>query len=372
MQPKIVATLISLQLFAVPVVFGAECTHLWKKSLDIAPATPKSMSGDTYAAYGLIGFYDEPNLRLELKGEFPHGRFMSLQSYRGTRKRTVASLFDKDLVADPGSVNPFIPGADLGATSRSYTIDVVKNRDDAASPNALRLDSRTNIHSLFFRYYVPSSGFVPAPADLPRIFAFDTRNGAPRPCPRYIDTQLDPGPITMILNFVKKKSVLEFERNKSFDNGVNAAVPGYVTVLSKIDHGDVSVIRFKAPTFTNTQPGAGPFPESGQVRYWSFCTQNLKESETLTCLPDYLATPDARGWVTVVVGKGAAVQERALREGHNFLEDRRLPNQKVMGYFYRNLLPGSSFAPYEGDYLPSGVVCPSEDYLKGECGISSL
>jgi hypothetical protein len=375
MLPKTIPTLrklfgASLAFFLLmpPAVLGAECTHLWKKSLDIAPDTPKSMSGDTYAAYGLIGFYDEPNLRLEVKGEFPHGRFMSLQSYRSSRKRTVDGLFDRDIVADVGSTNPFIPGSDLNAAVRSYTVDIVKNREEARSANSLLLDGKTNIHSVFFRYYVPSNGYVPGTDDLPRIFAFDSRSGAPRPCPRYIDTQLDPGPITVILNFVKKKSVLTFERNKSFDNGVNAAVPGYVTAMSKIDQGDVSIIRFKAPTFNDTQSGTGPFPENGQVRYWSLCTQNLKESETLTCLPDYLATPDAQGWVTVVVGKGSALQEHAQALGHNFLEDRRLANQKVMGFFFRNLLPASGFAPYQGDYLPTGVVCHAQAYLNGSCG----
>jgi hypothetical protein len=347
-----------------------ECTHLWKTSLEIAPDAPKGMSGDTYAAYGLIGFYAESNLRLEIRGEYPRGRFMSFQSYRTSRKRTVHHLFDSDIKPDQGSTNPFVPGNDVNAAQRFFSVDAVTNPKAGVSQNILLLDPNTNIHSIFYRYYVPVDGYTPSENDLPRIFAVDAKTNAPRSCPKYVDTQLDPGPVAhAILRLVKKKTVLDFEPNADFDNGVNAAVPGYVTVLSRIDHGSVSLIRFKPPTHPDTQTGSGPFPPLGEVRYWSMCMQNLHESETLVCLPDYLAQIGSDGIVTIVVGKGQDVQDLAARLGHNFLEDRRKPEQIVTGYFYRNLLPTKGFVPYKGAYLPKGVVCSREAFLSGDCRI---
>jgi hypothetical protein len=347
--------------------FAQECTHLWMPSIDINPNTPKLFSGDTFAVYGLIGFYDEPNLRLQFTGEFPKGRFMSLESYKTKNKNHVDVIYDHQIEPDAGSENPYQEGALMETPNRSYTVDLVKEGTEISVKNALKLAPKEKIHSVFYRAYVPSDGVVPTIADLPKIFAYDARTGAAANCPKTINTAFAPGLETIILKFIPAKKSLKFKIKSNFDNGTNKGIPGYSYALNKIPFGQVSVIRFKSPTFFDTQSGAGPFQHSGDVRYWSFCTQNLKASETLNCLPDYLAKPDKSGYVTLVIGGGKEVQTMAESKGWNFLDDRRAPAQKVAAYFYRNLLPLSGFPYYKGEYEPKGIVCKANEFLADKC-----
>lgn len=369
--------MIKLRIFAGLALFGqsllsstasaAECSHLWIYNLEINPTTPKPMSGDTFAAYGLAGFYDEPRLKLVFTGKYTRGRFMSFESYRTKGKKHVDAIFDVDIEPDSGSQNPYLESGTQDAPHRTYQVEAIRESDlrYSRAANTLKLAS-TRIHSIFFRAYVPSDGVVIKKEDLPKIFAVDAMTGKPRNCPTAINTQYDPGLITALLRFVRDKPDLEFRTN-NFDNGTNSAVPKYYFSLNKTKLGDVSIVRFKAPSFFDSQSGTGSFQHSAEVRYWSLCIQNLKESETLGCIPDYLAKIDTSGFVTVAVGRGDAVRTKAANLGYSFLEDRRQPNQDVLGIFYRNLIPRPDFAAYEGDFMPSGIKCSKEDFLQSGC-----
>ncbi len=90
----------------------------------------------------------------------------------------------------------------------------------------------------------------------------------------------------------------------------------------------------------------------------------------MSCLPDFLATPDAHGIVTLVVGTGAKVKAAALANGFNFLEDTRRPNQRVLGVLYRIVLPNSDFEEtslYKGEYRPVFVKCSRAEFLDAKC-----
>ncbi len=133
------------------------------------------------------------------------------------------------------------------------------------------------------------------------------------------------------------------------------------------------IIKFKAPTFANTQSGVGPFPssQSSDVRYWSMCSQNLTKNETLNCLPDHLAKVDNLGFVTLVVGAGAGLREAAEQRKYNFLEDTRQSNQSMIAFAYRNIMPSQPFqtdSMYRGDYLPKAKMCSNEKFLSDQCG----
>ena len=72
--------------------------------------------------------------RLDFKARFPRARYMSFQSYfpsnHAQRGLPISALQDAEIVPDPGSTNPFVPGADRNSTQRSYTVHVV----DAVDP----------------------------------------------------------------------------------------------------------------------------------------------------------------------------------------------------------------------------------------------
>ena len=90
MRFPLVILLIEIVLLSISErALAQECTHLWQHTMEINPSTPKPMSGDTYASYGLVGFHDKPGLRLEMRGQFHHGRFMSFERYRTKQKPEV-------------------------------------------------------------------------------------------------------------------------------------------------------------------------------------------------------------------------------------------------------------------------------------------
>ena len=77
--------------------------------------------------------------RLVLHGQFPHARFFSLTT-SSTLGVIRGHLYDVGIRPDPGSTNPFLPGANRHATHRSYTVTVVDQPDPGPGheqPNVL-------------------------------------------------------------------------------------------------------------------------------------------------------------------------------------------------------------------------------------------
>jgi hypothetical protein len=77
--------------------------------------------------------------KIVLHGQFPHARFFSLttSSVIGVIR---GHLYDVDIKPDPGSTNPYLPGANRNATHRSFTVTVVDQPDPGPgleAPNTL-------------------------------------------------------------------------------------------------------------------------------------------------------------------------------------------------------------------------------------------
>lgn len=365
---RLLPLLLTLTLtLTVKTVRADECTNMWIQNLAINSPEPKAMSGDTFAGYALMSWYDQPNLKLVIKGNFFNGRFMSLESYISKQKLHHDAIFDYQIAPDAGSENPYRNGTHINTPNRAYTVEVVPNGFPTAGPNALYVSRLARIHSIFYRAYVPNQGVTLTAKDLPKVYAYNMRTGRPARCPVALNTVFDPGNLVeAFVNLVSKDNTIQFKES-GFWNGTNYAVPKYVVSISKMRENTVSLVRFKAPSFTQTYSRVGTFQDTGEVRYWSLCTQNIVESQTLTCLPDYLARVDNQGYVNVVVGKGADVRRAAFTRGYSFLEDRRQPEQEVQALFYRNLLAKPGFPSYKGEYLPVGKVCDTTDFLQGSC-----
>jgi hypothetical protein len=352
----------------VQTSFAQECTHLWHKNLTIDPPFPRPNSGDTFAAYGLLGFKNDKKTKFVVKGNFAKARFTSLESYIKEDKLAYDAIFDYQINPDAGSENPFREGVSLETPNRAYTLELVPAAGKSTRPNVLHFSPTEKIYSFYFRIYSPNKNVVPTDADIPRVWAYDAQTGEPKACPEYIYTSYEPKYPQALINLVAAFTKFEF-KTKVVKNGHNHAIPYYMWAINRVRHGDVTVVRMKAPTFFNSHPGVGPFQKSAQIRYWSICTQNYVINQTLKCLPDYLAKYDENQYVTVVVGKGKAVKEHAEKRGYNFMEDLRKPDQKVVGFAYRNMLLDPSFEKeaYKGDYVPKGTVCTEAEFLSDDC-----
>lgn len=77
--------------------------------------------------------------KIVLHGQFPHARFFSLTT-SSTLGVIRGHLYDVNIKPDPGSSNPYLPGANRNATHRSFTVTVVDQPDPGVGheqPNVL-------------------------------------------------------------------------------------------------------------------------------------------------------------------------------------------------------------------------------------------
>jgi hypothetical protein len=117
---------------------------------------------------------------LTLRGRFAHGRYMQFALYRddpdmGSYTATGETLVDHRIEPDPGSGNPFVPGASRRIEKRDYTIRVVNRRPPAdpaqREPNTLYAGTGAQFQ-IVYRVYVPDQGYLgDAGAGLPAYTA---------------------------------------------------------------------------------------------------------------------------------------------------------------------------------------------------------
>jgi hypothetical protein len=102
---------------------------------------------------------------LTLKGRFPHGRYLQYALYRsdplGGFTATGEAFVDNQIQPDPGSTNPFVPGADRRAENRAYSLTIanVDAPEDPADrePNTLYAGVGNKIQ-IVYRVYLPDVG----------------------------------------------------------------------------------------------------------------------------------------------------------------------------------------------------------------------
>jgi hypothetical protein len=96
---------------------------------------------DAGALYWVAGFRRPPGSKLELHGEFPRARYMSLITYDALG-RVIDGLADFQINPDRGSTNPFRPGALRTAKKRSYTVRILDEQNLNPATGEPRFDRR--------------------------------------------------------------------------------------------------------------------------------------------------------------------------------------------------------------------------------------
>lgn len=94
---------------------------------------------ETNVAYWYDAFQLPAGAKIVLRGQFPHGRFLSLTSYgtvNGVRGVSLGGLSDFEINPDPGSTNPFRDGAKRTARKRSFTVTLSGDVDPGAGNRA--------------------------------------------------------------------------------------------------------------------------------------------------------------------------------------------------------------------------------------------
>jgi len=401
-----------------PTPTGTGCA--WPFRLD--PTAANTLYPDSAANYWITTLPAVPGETLTITGQFPYGRYMSLTTYT-PYLFSIDGLHDSAIAADPGSTNPFLPGADRYATPRNYTVTVVFGQKPAApAPNTLYTTNedaskKGAAFQLAYRVYRPDKGkddrggvplpkitinmpggqAIPVPeCDIPGLppnginDAVANTNGAPGGPPwpgtgpptwhRFYNgltsaaTLTDNGATgTQISDGMNAQIMQQSSKGGFLDNPDNAYV---YTPLSR-GYGSVVVLHGKLPSFADTYPHARTMPTGTQLRYWSMCSYELAAERYYGCVADDEVAPDANGYFTLVLSDPADRPANATTHCNvNWLPFGPAPEAVAI---MRNMLPDPSFtnaiqfagygteAQDMGAYYPAGQYTTKSSFEASGC-----
>lgn len=367
-----------------------------------------------------------PGGHVEVGGQFPHARYTSLNTYDG-QTRAIDALHDADYRPDRGASNPFLPGADRTEKRRGYTIDVVNAQVPARRQvNTLYTTSADGTKTaggprvnLALRIYEPDRGTgqlggVALPT-LTVVTAEGQRIALPD-CgsPNRPDTGDQPaeasagGPLPVRTGAFSRSAPVWHKYDNLETSAVDvatdndaagAAEPGltgitqdrlpsggfgenvdnkYIYTSIGADQGAVFVVRGRLPRTPRTLDGQRRMG-TGQLRYWSLCTENAA-SQFYGCLNDDAIPTDASGVYTIMVSTaGQRPSNATVACGIQWLPAGPAPQTVLL---MRNMLPDPAFGQsiqrarigHEqqdlGLYYPRGTYYPTPAAAERALGCS--
>jgi hypothetical protein len=371
---------------------------------------------DQFAHYWVTALPAVPGASLEIRGTFPWARYMSFITYT-ERLEGIESLHDSQIVPDPGSANPFLPGAErYGSSPRAYTVRVVFGREDPTRPNTVYTSSAdgTKVARSFivaYRVFRADKTFAEADppdrtggaglADVTMVLPSGSRVDIPRcdipgPPPNDLNSQVAgtsiPGPGSPLGGgfdppvwhkfYNLPDSVLTATENPRTGAALSEPLREYARMAPKggfldnpdnnyifsfVNHfsfGPLVVIKGKLPTTPETYDNAATMG-SGQLRYWSLCTNHAPTQRYYACLADDEVITDAEGNYKIVVSTSTNRPPGADNVHINWLPGGPT-NDKVL--ILRNMLPdGFPNAIQSAGYTPESVRTTMGAYYPTAC-----
>ncbi|GAD84039.1 hypothetical protein FEK33_06650 [Nocardia asteroides NBRC 15531] len=351
---------------------------------------------DANSTYWLMPYALGPGDSIELSGTYPAARYFSLNTY-GTNLDTVDTLRDNQIVADPGSANPYVDAsaAALPPEQRQWHATLVNGPADHSRNEiqAVAPGQSTTIGFVIVRVYVPTdpaslSGGVPLPD---ARFSLAGAQVPAQPCAQPFDPSAYTGPVADAAKgafdrliagaasgaFPGNTPEATFRNPAStsglFPNGDNK----YIGTRLSYQPGRLLVVRGKAPTFPDTRAGQSP-TEPTEVRYWSMCQNDLVSPyPVVACAADFQTALDGDGYYTYVVAAPADVPAD-LPATVTVIPWGSTAVDKVL--FLRNMTPSAAFYPSSiqasqdsgadpattmGPYYPRTTYCDTGTFAAG-------
>jgi hypothetical protein len=369
------------------------------------PDSTNVLFPDSSAQYWTARYTAVPGTRIRIDGIYPYARYTSWNVY-DPALRPFAKKTDFEIQPDPGSSNPFLPGADrtTPVAQRHYTLFITFDAADEPGPNTIVVDPAQNPRGVFtLRVYGPDKGRdMTGGVGLPQV-TWEPASATAGPSLASPCRELQKPSITTITDgyaqqdgpdagppfpgrgtpvWHKFQNLCQAGRDTFFDNDVGDRIPGDTDpcgnfgsggFLSNIDNAYVStpisrgfgkllVIHAKAPTFADTYKPAKTMPSGEQLRYWSFCQNDPFSQRYIGCLrDDQVAT--RKGFFTIVISR----PKDRPRCARNWLPWGPQPQGVVI---YRHMLADPGFsgsiqqASYGSEQESMGDYFPSARYLK--------
>jgi hypothetical protein len=360
---------------------------------------------DSSAQYWTASYRAVPGTHIRIDGVYPYARYTSWNVY-DPLLRPFAHAADVDIAPDPGSQNPFLPGASrrTAVGQRHYTIYITFDAGSAPGPNRIYVDPSKNPSGVFtLRVYVPDRGRdTTGGVGLPQITWQPNSEGAPAvasPCQgvekpsvssvtsTYAQQNGPNGGANMPgrnpPRWHRFTNLCQAGQDLFFDNPYADNLPdsgqspcsnfGSGGFLSNMDnayvytgitrgYGKLVVLHGKAPTFAATYPNTATMPSGKQLRYWSFCENDPYSQRYIACLRDDQVKLDRDGWYTIVISRPSDRPSCAK----NWIP---WGPQTWGTLIYRHMLPAPGFsgaiqrASYGSEPASMGDYYPSARYL---------
>jgi hypothetical protein len=337
--------------------------------------------------------------QLSLEGDFPHARYMSINAYDG-QGQPLDRIVDALIAPQPGSRNPFAPGAERDVSPRAYRLQVRERelvagqavQDAAREPNTLYVPRGESSMSLVYRVYVPDAGrgatggvrlphpvltlagghrlegealcraivrkdglmrdvVVPGQA-LKSMFSLPSkaRHAPAQPQPHwnaFFNPALGIANLFIGTPFEAVRSHMDITRRGGFYGTLDNI---YLSMYVDARYDDVLVLHGKAPTTPRTLHGDTLMGE-GDLRYWSICKyRSLADTAVDSCVYDEQVPRDAQGDITVVLSQPAKRPANARPEcGVAWLPwgiGDSLGNPDGGFLLWRQMMPSEAFRPH--------------------------
>jgi hypothetical protein len=330
----------------------------------------------------------DPEVVIVIKGQFPYARYMSF-TLSGQLDNVITTASDKTLIPDPGSTNPFLPGADWNADNRNYTIKIRSTPPPQGSEHFVPeagnntfyagtlKDGTPNRLGLFgLRIYVPSIGYdKTGGVGLPKITYCaakkDYKNtGICGTIDKTAQPENPPNPAEVFTkeispqrcsDVVERNCDLTWSRIGVIATRILQPDLNTVYIISdqiKRDPGKLLSIHWKAPTFPDTYHNIGILGNE-DMRYWSMSFITRIGLLGLYTLGDFQAVIDKKGYVNLVISFGASRPSCVTTEnGFTWIDASDLPLVPLT-LFYRNNQVSQRFL-YTAKNVPEGQIVPPE------------
>ena len=335
-------------------------TCFWEGPISTNQPSTRGFDGRNFnfpeesATYWLARLHLEVGTRLELRGRYPHGRYMSVNAY--SAGVPTDALSDVRIAPVRGATNPFLPGKRRDRRRRGWRLTVLNEPPPSGerAPNTLYAQpAEDEPIELLYRVYEPDRGRdLTGDTGLPR--AVLVKGGSRLTPAKTCETVNDPDrsiPVQTIDPALWRAGTSCRPGHPAFDpprwerffnlDYSTLAVPqdcteaghqlrlqnppeqqggfysnrdtSYVFAHVSTNFGDVLVIRGRLPVFPRTR-GHQKRMGRGQLRFWSLCSgESRVTTRTPDCLADRQVKLDAQRGYTIVASQAAARPRNATR-----------------------------------------------------------
>lgn len=342
---------------------------------------------DAYVNYFSFSLVVQDSMGIQIEGEFPEARYMSINVYESNQGTTLNEVYDLQINPDHCSYNPFMEIEPDNTTNRYFTINVLPTgtiTDD--SENILFYPDNIDSLSIFIRCY-DTDGNEFGGVELPYVYIYNsvTQEEILNPNIYTLRDVTEDGRFDDILlplfPFLQLSNTIRFYKfsTENFFSNYNTS---YLAAGITKDLDEVYMIRFKPPIIPEA---LSDYPNS-QSRYWSI-NQGNEDTQTFMGWKDHqFIIAESDSFVNIVI---ADPTDEIIQhsEGLNFLPW-SIPGE-YMTIIYRNVLQSPDFSGnfnqvptlsreslgglqdlydlnaynFIGDFAPVGLRMSVEDYL---------